>query len=178
MTYNCKVFYLAIFLIVFSLLSSAEAWAANSRYFTVRWGTPELLREFNDNLSIGRLSRLIQRGNIVTVEDEVYAKLDAILEKAQFVLDMFPPNLKVAMVLLPDRRAVAAMYQQKYGKVADNIAYYSLSENTVYVSVKDANLRVVAHELGHAIVNHYFTQRPPYQIHELMAQFAEKHITD
>jgi hypothetical protein len=91
---------------------------------------------------------------------------------------MFPPNIKVSMVLLPDRRAVTAVYQEKYGKTADNIAYYSLSENTVYVSVKDANLRVIAHELGHAIINHYFRERPPYHIHELMAQFAEKHITD
>jgi len=175
---NLRVFPLAIFLIVFSLLSSTQARAANSRYFTVQWNQPELLRRFNDNLSIGNLNRFIQKGNIVTVEDELYAKLDVILEKAQIVLDMFPKGIKVTLVLLPDRRAVTAVYQQKYGKAADNIAYYSLSENTIYVSVKDANLQVIAHELGHAIVNHYFTERPPYNIHELMAQFVEKHITD
>jgi len=175
---NFKVFCLAIFLIALPLLSSTQAQAANSRYFTVLWNKPELLREFNDNLAIGRLNRFIQKGNIVTVEDEVYAKLDVILEKAQIVLDMFPKGIKVTLVLLPDRRAVTAMYQQKYGKAADNIAYYSLSENTIYVSVNDANLRVVTHELGHAIVNHYFTERPPYNIHELMAQFVEKHISD
>jgi len=175
---NFRVSYLATFLLVFSLLSNVQAQAASSRYFTVRWNTPELLRQFNDNLAIGRLSRFIQKGNVVTVEDEVYAKLDVILEKAQLVLDMFPANLKVTMVLLPDKRAVTAMYQQKYGKTADNIAYYSLSENTVYVSVNDARLGVIAHELGHAIVNHYFRERPPYHIHELMAQFVEKHIND
>ena len=169
---------LALILIVFALLPKATAQAANSRYFTVRWNDPKLLRDFNDNLSIGRLSSFIQKKNIVTVEDEVYAKLDVILEKAQLVLNMYPNNMKVTVTLLPNKRAVSAVYQQKYGKEANNIAYYSLSENIVYVSVDDANLRVIAHELGHAIVNHYFTERPPYQIHELMAQFAEKHITD
>jgi len=169
--------FIALF-IVFSLLSGTVAQAASSRYFTVRWNDPKVLRKFNDNLMIGRLSRFMQKRNIVTVEDEVYAKLDVILEKAQLVLDMYPNNMKATVVLLPDSRAVSAIYQQKYGKQVKHIAYYSLSEKTVYVSVDDVNLRVISHELGHAIVDHYFQERPPYHIHELMAQFAEKHITD
>jgi len=165
-------------LIIFPLLSGTVAQAASSRYFTVRWNDPQVLRKFNDNLMIGRLSRFMQNKNIVTVEDEVYAKLDVLLEKAQLVLAMYPNNMKVTVVLLPDRRTVSAVYLQRYGQKADNIAYYSLSEKTIYVSVNDVNLRVISHELGHAIVDHYFKERPPYHIHELMAQFVEKHITD
>ena len=176
---NLRVCGLAALLIVFcSLLFVTAAPAASSRYFTVRWSDPKLLHQFNDNLMIGRLSRFMQKKNIVTVEDEVYAKLDVVLEKAQLVLNMYPNNMTVTVVLLPDAKTLAAVYQQKYGKESNDIGYYSLSENTVYVSVKDVNLRVIAHELGHAIVNHYFKERPPYHIHELMAQFTEKHITD
>ena len=175
---NLRVCGFIAFLIVFSLLSGTVAQAASSRYFTVRWNDPKILRTFNDNLMIGRLSRFMQKKNIVTVEDEVYAKLDVIVEKAQLVLDMYPKSIKVTVVLLPDSKAVSAVYLQKYGKSVNHIAYYSLSEKTVYVSVDDVNLRVIAHELGHAIVDHYFQERPPYQIHELMAQFTEKHITD
>ncbi len=36
----------------------------------------------------------------------------------------------------------------------------------------------MAHEIGHAIVDHYFKVRPPYNVHELMAQFVEKRISD
>jgi len=168
----------ALLIVFFTLLSSAPVSAASSRYFTVRWNDPKVLREFNDNLMMGRLSRFMQKKNIVTVEDEVYAKLDVILEKAQLVLDMYPNGMKVTVVILPNKKAVAAMYQSKYGKEAENLAYYSLSENTIYISADDTKLQVIAHELGHAIVNHYFKERPPYQIHELMAQFTEKHITD
>ena len=176
---NLRGCYLAFFLICFlSLLPSSATQAATSRYFTVHWSDPKLLRDFNDNLMIGRLGRFISKKNIVTVEDEVYAKLDVILEKAELVLDMYPSNMKVTVVLLPDAASVAAVYFEKYGQNAKNIAYYSLSENTIYVSVVNANLQVIAHELGHAIVNHYFKERPPYHIHELMAQFVEKHITD
>jgi len=33
--------------------------------------------------------------------------------------------------------------------------------------------------VGHAVADQYFNvKRPPYKIHELMAQFAERHVTD
>ena len=81
-------------------------------------------------------------------------------------------------MLLKTSDDVNRIYKQKYGKKAHNIAYYSLAEDTIYISVDDARLRVLAHEIGHAVVDHYFKVRPPYNIHELMAQFAEKHVSD
>ncbi len=91
---------------------------------------------------------------------------------------MFPDKMLITLVLLPDDDDVSDVYKIKYGKKQDNIAFYSLSEKTIYISVDDTNLRVLAHEMGHAVTDLYFKVRPPYKIHELMAQFAEKHITD
>jgi hypothetical protein len=91
---------------------------------------------------------------------------------------MFPANLHLTVVVLPTRGDVAAIYRKKYGKNANHIAYYSLKEDTIYISVRDTSLKVIAHEIGHAIVDHYFQDRPPYTIHELMAQFTEQHIDD
>ncbi len=137
------------------------------------------MHDFNDQIRLGRkLSHIAKRRNIITVEDEVLAKIDTIIEKAEVILDMFPNNMKITVVLLPGSRDVSRVFKQKYGKNVDHIAYYSLSEDTIYISVNDAKLRVLAHEVGHAVVDHYFKVRPPYNIHELMAQFTEKHITD
>ncbi len=150
-----------------------------SRYVTLTYSDKQLLRDFNDELSLGRkLSYYLRNKDIITVEDEVLAKLDVIIEKAEVVLDMFPDDLHLNFVLLPEQSDVSEMYMKKYGKEADHIAYYSLQEDTIYISVDDTKLRVIAHEVGHAIVDHYFKVRPPYNIHELMAQFTEKHITD
>ena len=149
------------------------------RYVTVKTISRDLLKEFNEELYLGRrLGYLIKNKDIVTVEDEVRAKLDAIMEKVEVTLDMFPPDLHITLVLLPSADDVSKVYQRNYGKKVNHIAYYSLSEDTIYVSVEDTRLEVIAHEMGHAIVDHYFTERPPYTIHELMAQFAEKHIAD
>ncbi len=150
-----------------------------SRYVTLSYANRQLLREFNDDVVLNRRLRYyMSRKNVVTVRDEVLAKLDVIVEKAEVVLDMFPNNLHFKVVLLPSSRAVSVVYKQKYGRGVDDIAYYSLSEKTIYISVSDANLRVIAHEIGHAVVDHYFKVRPPYNVHELLAQYTEKHITD
>jgi len=172
--YTC----LLLLCIVFVLPAHAMQ-EAKSRYVTLQYGDKRILREFNDKLIIGRkLSAVVRKKNVDTVEDEVLAKVDVIIEKIQVILVMFPDKIHITLVLLPDDDDVADMYMKTYGKRQKNIAYYSLSKKTIYISVDDTKLRVLAHEVGHAVADQYFEVRPPYKIHELMAQFAEKHVTD
>jgi hypothetical protein len=171
----------ALFLLLWLFLGgiSAQAQEHNSRYATLSYSDNGVLREFNDNLRLNRkLNYSKRKKNVVTVADEVLAKIDIIIEKVQVALDMFPNNYHVRLVVLPYSSDVAAVYKKHYGKRVKHIAYYSLSEKTIYVSADDVNLRVLAHEIGHSVVDHFFKVRPPYNIHELLAQFAEKHVTD
>ncbi len=159
--------------------TGVSAFEIKSRYVTLQYESKELLRDFNHELFIGRsLSRMMRKKNVVTIEDEVLAKVDVIIEKAQVVLDMFPNSLHIGIVLLAEAEDVGRNYEEQYGRSANHIAYYSLSEKTIYISVDDTNLEVFSHEVGHAVVDHYFKVRPPYNIHELMAQFTAKHISD
>jgi len=163
-------------------LVSGNAYAREqqkSRNVTLWYADREVLEEFNDNLRLNRkLRNAMRKKNVVTVADEVLAKADIIVEKVQIVLDMFPNTFHVRLVLLPDADDVARVFKKRYGKNVNHIAYYSLSEKTIYISADDTRLRVLAHEIGHSVVDHFFKVRPPYNIHELMAQFAEKHVTD
>ncbi len=169
----------AFVVVLMLLLGSAGFSSAGSRYATLFCKDPELLNEFNENLYLGRnLSRMIKRKNLITVQDEVEAKIDIIVEKVEVVLDMFPENLHFNLVLLPTAKDVSRFYKKNYGKSVNHIAYYSLTQKTIYISVDDTKLKVLAHEIGHMIVDNFFQVRPPYTIHELMAQFAEKHVTD
>lgn len=171
---------LTVLLVAF-ILHTGDAWSAEvkSRYVTLIYSNQEFLDTFNENLSLNeKLSYSMRKKNVITISDEVLAKVDIIVEKAQIVLDMFPNNYHIQLILLPDVQAVAKVYKEKYGKQVSYLAYYSLSEKTIYVSVQDTELQVLAHEIGHSVVDHYFDVRPPYHIHELMAQFTEKHITD
>ncbi len=170
--------FLLLGILLLCCVDTLRAQEQKSRYATLSYPNREVLQEFNDNLRLNRKLNYAMRKNVVTVSDEVLAKIDILIEKVQIVLDMFPDYYHVNLVLLPDDDDVARMYKRKYGKRVDHIAYYSLSEKTIYISVDDTRLRVIAHEIGHSVVDHYFKVRPPYTIHELMAQFAEKHVTD
>ncbi len=176
-----KTLFSSICLILLCIVSIHPALATEiqSRYVTLRYSGKRMLREFDNKLIMGRkLSAMMRIKNLATVEDEVIAKVSLVVEKTEVVLDMFPGKMHLTLVLLPDADDVAKKYKQTYGARQEDIAYYSLSEKTIYISVEDTNLRVLAHEMGHAVVDRYFKVRPPYIIHELMAQFAEKHITD
>lgn len=152
---------------------------AKGRYATLHYGSQELLGDFNDQIELGKkFNAFARKTPVVTVEDEVLAKVDMVVEKAETVLEMFPDQLHIHIVLLAGASDVAALFKEKYGKDVDHIAFYSLSEDAIYISVDDAELRVLAHEIGHAIVDHYFKVRPPYNVHELMAQFVEKRVTE
>ncbi len=170
-----------LLLVACLLLVPENASAAyKSRYISkLIYHSADDLRTFNDNLRLTRqLSAIVQQKRPATIEEEVLAKLDVVLEKVEVVLDMFPNNIAITVRILKDRSAVSAVYLQKYNKKVNYLAYYSLSENTIYFSARDANIRVVAHEIAHAVIDHFFEVRPPYTMHELMAQFAEKHVTD
>lgn len=162
------------------LLADTAVAAYRSRYINrLIYNSVEDLHEFNDNLTLTRqLSAMAHQKSPATIEEEVLAKLDIVIEKVEVVLDMFPNNLAITVRILADRAAVSGVYRQKYNRKVDYVAYYSLSENTIYFSAYDTSIRVVAHEIAHAIVDHFFEVRPPYNMHELMAQFAEKHVTD
>ncbi len=170
---------LVLFLCLSGAVGTVQAQEHRSRYATLSFTNNEVLREFNSNMRMNKKLRYsMRKKNVVTVADEVLAKTDIIIEKVQVVLDMFPGRYHIRLVVVPDSSDVARIYKQKYGKRVNHIAYYSLSEKTIYISADDASLRVLAHEIGHSVVDHYFQVRPPYNIHELMAQFAEKHVTD
>jgi len=152
-----------------------------SRYVTLQYhGDTALLYDFNEKVILPRQLRYyLDESTGASVKDDVLAKLDIITEQVETVLDMFPTIFHINIVLLPTADNIVAIYKQKYGKDINIISYYSLKEKTIYVSVDDVSLQIISHEIAHAIIDHYFDVRPPpYTMHELMAKYAEQHVTD
>jgi hypothetical protein len=167
-----------ILLILFQPLTSFGQ-ELKTRYATVQYADTKLLYEFDEELYVGRqLGRMLKGMRSVSRQDDIKNKIDLVVEKVEMVLDMFPERIHFTLVLLPSRKDVQRIYREKYSKKVDHIAYYSLKEKTIYIAVDDASLRVFSHEIGHMIVDHYFEVRPPYRIHEVLAQYAEEHVTD
>ncbi len=166
-------------LLTASLLCPAYGAELETRYATIIYEKDDLLKEFNNRVRLGSLSYLVRDKNSLTIADEVRNKVDTIMDRVQSVLQMFPRNIKIKIVLLPSDDEVSNIYKRKYLRDVDYIAFYAPGDKTVYISVDNVRLRVFAHELGHVVVDHYFAGvPPPGNIHELLAQYVEAHLED
>ncbi|MEN8190183.1 MAG: hypothetical protein ABFS19_10080 [Thermodesulfobacteriota bacterium] len=176
----CRGLLMLIVFVGLVLAYPASVMALQSRYGELVYERRELLLEFNRKLRLSKnMKRVIKTKKIVSVEDEVTAKTNLIIDRVQVILNMFPADdMQLKIMLLPNKKGVAAFYRKQYGKDVDYCAYYSFSLKTVYISVRDTRLQLLAHEIGHAVVDHYFDARPPHAIHEMMAVFTEQHIGD
>jgi len=158
-------------------IDDANAFQMESRYCTITYSSNDNLRKFNNDLYMGRLRSQI-RNNGDTIQDEVAAKINFIVEKVMAVLDMFPPEMKFSIVIEPTEKEVQQDFFRLYNVKVDYIGFYSPSKNIVFYSADNIDLRIVSHEIGHVVVKHYFKVPPPQRIHELLAEFAAKHVTD
>ncbi len=149
-----------------------------SRYASIYYFDKAYLREFNKQLYMGKFSAIIRDAGGDTIESEVAAKIDFIVEKVMKVLDMTSENLKFSMVIRQNEKVVQNDFKRLYKKNVKYIAFYSPQKNRVFFSANRSVIKVVAHEIGHVVVENYFKVSPPQKIHEVMAQFAESHITD
>lgn len=177
---NKYPFFILALLLLADLFLPAKLYAGHkNKHVTLQCASEQLLRAFNEKLKLGpKLSYLMKNQDIVTVEDEVTAKLNVIIEQAKVILDMYPKDLHINVIILPTTNACSDHFASKFGHQGEQIAYYCLSEDTIYISAEDARLGVIAHELAHAIVDFYFSKQPPYHVHEMMAQSVETHIED
>lgn len=165
----------------FLLVASATAAFASelrTQYTTITYDKEEQLRKFNRGVSLGSLSYLLRNKRSITSDDEVRNKVDVLVERVEAILDMFPRDLKFKIVLLSTDTDVQRVYKNKYGAAVDYISFYSPREKTVYISVDDIRIGVLAHEMAHVILDFYFGVSPPVKIHEVLAQFVESHLKD
>jgi ribosomal protein L23 len=161
-----------------SLSQDCLAFEIITEYAVIEYPSKKVLKDFNHELYMGRFKFNIRRRGNDTIEEEVKNKIDFIIEKVMKVLNMYLPELKFRIKINQSKRGVRADFKRIYNINVNYIAFYSPSENRIFYSANNAELRVVTHEIGHVIAENYFTVSPPQNIHEVIAQYAEKHITD
>ncbi|MEW5746968.1 MAG: hypothetical protein AB1805_16180 [Nitrospirota bacterium] len=159
-------------------VSPSFASEIETRYATVVYEREELLKRFNDELRLRSLSYMMRGRSSMTLSDEVRNKVEVVIDRVQNVLEMFPRGMKFRIVLLASEEDVAKVYRTKYYKNAEFIAFYAPREKTIYVSVRDATLHVLAHEVAHVVIDHYFGISPSVKIHEVLSQYVEANLED
>jgi len=171
-----KTFLISLCIVLFPGLSSGIE--LKTRFTTIIYEDEALLRKFNNEIHLGSLSYLLKNKHSITVSDEVANKVDVLIEKVVTILEMFPRDVRFSIVLLASDNEVQSIYRTKYRRNVDYIAFYYPRDKTIFISVSDVRLGVLAHEIAHVIIDSYYGVRTPTKIHEVLAQYVEEHLRD
>ncbi len=105
-------------------------------------------------------------------------KIDILIRKARKILDMYPQNFRVDIKIYNNDEELRNAYKDIFEEAASHKAFYIHKFKTIYISVDNLSASVLAHEIGHAIIDNYFSVTPPTKIAELLACYVDLHLRD
>lgn len=113
-----------------------------------------------------------------SVEEQLAEKFDAIFRRVEKILDMYPRRIHLTVKIYKDQSQLDNSYAQTFGAIdeKERISYYIHKYTTIYTTEQVISKGILAHEMGHAVVDHYFLILPPEKIKELLSQVVEIHL--
>lgn len=180
-TITCVIF---LFFIqgFFSAFASDELnWLEiKTRYAILFYQTPEDLIEFNKKINyspgLSGLGWLTYGSSKRSLEDRLKTKIDAIFKRVQQILDMRRKIERVHINLYQNKGQLGEAFKGLYQKECRFRAWYVFEKHTIYLNLEDLHEGMLAHEMAHAIIDHYFTMRPPSATAEILARYVDSHL--
>lgn len=111
-----------------------------------------------------------------SLQQTLARKIDALFLRAQTILDMRRRMKRVHIRIYPDKAALAATYRRLFRAPCDLRAWYLFETRTIYLNLQDVHEGILAHELGHHIIDHFFEVRPPSATAEILARYIDAHL--
>ena len=162
----------------------AGEWARiiESKFCTILCGPDVDIKELNRKIKIPSYDILLSEGRYLrensSTEDQLAEKFDAIFQKVEQILDMYPRRIHLTVKIYKDQSQLDDSYVQLFGALdeKERISFYVHKYTTIYTTEQVIREGVLAHEMGHAVVDHYFLILPPEKIKELLSQVVEIHL--
>lgn len=114
----------------------------------------------------------------LSTPDRLAEKIEIIALKVKQVLNMYPIGYEVQIKVFKDRHALRECYKNIFGQKKNRISFYVYKHNTIYISQQGISEHILAHELAHAIIDHYFVILPPENVAEMLAMYVDTHLKD
>jgi len=115
-----------------------------------------------------------QTGN--PLEKKLIQKIDTLFLQVQAILDIPAPDKKVFIHIYHDSAQLAEAYFQAYQKEATPPAWYDHNTQTISMDLTHLRAGILAHEMAHAVIDHYFGIKPSAATAEILTQYVDAHI--
>ena len=113
-----------------------------------------------------------------SVLDKIAYRLDRLFLRAKEILDMNPRMKKVIILIFKSRSDVKRECQNITKTKRRVKSFYYHKQHTIYISEQDISDSILAHEIGHALVDHYFLIPPPLKLKEMLAYYVDMHLEE
>lgn len=108
----------------------------------------------------------------------IAGRLDSLFRRAKEILGMYPRQIHASIKIFKNRKELEEEYYRLFNERKSLKSFYVYRYNTIYTDEKDISDSVIAHEMGHLIVDHYFSVRPPEKVRELLSSYVDMHLDE
>jgi len=162
-------------------ISHRSSWKRiETKHTIIQYETINDLKKFDGKIdySTGEftLKSLFSASDSKDPAGSINKKVDLLFERVQEILDMRRRTRKVIINLYPNKQRLHNAYFTITGTKCHIRAWYIYESNTIYINKDDVHTGMLAHEMAHSIIDHYFSARPPSATAEILARYVDKHL--
>ncbi|MDP2911556.1 MAG: hypothetical protein Q8N76_04410 [Candidatus Omnitrophota bacterium] len=154
----------------------------SSKFCTVFYERDVDLKKVNRRLNLGFSNfyspRKYKESEGLLIENTISNKLDAIFNRAEEILDMFPSRIHVTVNIYKSQEKLNKVYEEFFNEPNTAVSFYIYKTNTIYTVESAITENILSHEMAHCIIDHYFVILPPRKIQEMLAVYVDVHLKD
>ena len=162
------------------VLDSGSWKQIESKHVIIQYKQFEDVQKFDENIDYSpdgwSLSNFFSSADPQNPARSVTRKMDGIFKKVQKILDMRGEIKKVTIKVYPNREQLHKAYFAITGEKCNYRAWYIFEINTIYINNDDVHEGIIAHEMAHSIIDHYFSVRPPRAMAEILSRYVDQHL--
>jgi len=128
------------------------------------------------DVPISQEYRMLLSNGSLSMEDRLKARIEIILLRVKDILGMDPKDFHVKVRIFKSRQDMNDAYAWMFNESANFKSFYIHHFESIYTNEQDFLDSVMAHELGHAVIDHYFSVPPPSRMAELMAIYVDSNL--
>lgn len=148
------------------------------KYFTIYYSTQLEPSSLARQLNVTSSDKVLAGGSII--EGEGFSGLgltdmvDTLFMRVCNILDMDLYSFKGNIKICRDQKQISEIYNNLFYKELNNRrSFYVYSLNTIYISADSFKREILGHEIGHAVISHYFVVLPSVKVQEVLATYVE-----
>jgi len=108
--------------------------------------------------------------------DILAENIDALFEEVSDLLDMHLYSYHGDIKIFLTKDNLGKVFSKLLGEELKSESFYYHNENAIYISAESLKPGILAHEIAHAIISHYFVVLPPVKVQEVLSGYVEYNI--